>query len=54
MASSILIEYESFLNRSIWPIDGTLTDGSEGNGNEGVTQYSPNLSNNEGNNIEGY
>ena len=43
MASSILIEYILFLNRSIWPIDGTLIctttqaqSGSGSNGNEEV------------------
>ena len=43
MASSILIKYKLFLNRSIWPIDKTLTgtttvgeSGTRSNGNEGV------------------
>ena len=41
MASSIPIKYEYFLNRSIWPMDGTLTrtttpdqSGPGSNGNE--------------------
>ena len=47
LVSSIPVENELFSNRSILPINGTLTDtttpgqsGSRGNGNEGVQQVS--------------
>ena len=43
IASSNLIEYKKFLNRSLWPIDENLTgttslnqSGPGNNGNEGV------------------
>ena len=39
IASSIPMEYKSFLNRSIWPIDwtqtGTITPGQSGPGSNG-------------------
>ena len=47
MASGIPIEYKSFLNRSIWPINETLTGtstpshrGPENDGNAGVLHTS--------------
>ena len=48
MVSGIHIKYKWFLNHSIWPIDGTLTDTAttgqsepESNGNKGVNSTLP-------------
>ena len=46
MVPSIPIWYSSFLNRSIWSIDGTITLGQsrpESNSNEEVTTHFPEL-----------
>ena len=52
MILSIPIEFEQFLSRSIWSIDGTLTvttdsdlSGPGINGNDEVTSHSPELRN---------